>query len=285
MGCKKCYDRRRGDSVRTGTQNFIEKAKSVHGNKYDYSQVEYQNNKTPVTIICPKHGPFSCRPDKHTSRKSGCPKCAAELNGLNKRSTTEEFITRALKVHGDKYDYSKVDYQGCDKPVIIICRKHGEFLQSPYAHLHGAGCPICHESHLENEISLSLSNQNIKFIQQKRFEWLGRMSLDFYIEEGNVAIECQGLQHFRAIYSNKMTDEDKRKMFAIISERDKRKNTLCKEHGITLLYYTREKFLENSNLNTIYEKNNTFCDSEEICEKVKNLSITIFESIVNATLK
>ena len=122
---------------RMTTEEFIKRAREVHGDKYDYSRVEYLNNTTPVIIKCPEHGEFLQVPYVHL-RGSGCQKC----NGTEKL-TTEEFIKRARRVHGDKYDYSKVEYVGNHDNVCIICPKHGEFMQTPHAHLNGQGCPVC----------------------------------------------------------------------------------------------------------------------------------------------
>lgn len=117
-------------------EKFIEKAKKVHGNKYDYSMVEYVNNTTKVCIICPKHGEFWQRPHSHL-RGSGCNMCS------NKIPSTVEFIEKAKKVHGDKYDYSKVEYVNAKTKICIICHKHGEFWQLPNSHLNGQGCKAC----------------------------------------------------------------------------------------------------------------------------------------------
>ena len=57
-------------------QEFISKARKIHGDKYDYSKVEYVNCKVKVCIICPKHGEFWQKPDLHTNKKNGCPLCA-----------------------------------------------------------------------------------------------------------------------------------------------------------------------------------------------------------------
>ena len=119
------------------TEEFIKKAREVHGDKYDYSKVEYVNSKEKVTIICPKHGEFPQTPQKHLLGQ-GCPKC-----GNKPKLTTEEFIRKAREVHGDKYDYSKVEYVNATTPVVIICPKHGEFLQNPYNHTDGRGCKKC----------------------------------------------------------------------------------------------------------------------------------------------
>ena len=120
------------------TEEFIKKAKSIHGDKYDYSKVEYVNAHTKVCIICPKHGEFWQQAYCHTNLKQGCPKCYG-----NTKKTTEKFIEDAKKIHGDKYDYSKVEYKNNRTKVCIICPIHGEFWQTPKEHLKGSGCLEC----------------------------------------------------------------------------------------------------------------------------------------------
>ena len=92
------------------------------------------------------------------------------------------------KFIGDKYDYSKVDYINSKTKVCIICPTHGEFWKIPANHLQGQGCPFCKESKLEHKVNEILKSKNIVFEQQKRFDWLGRQSLDFYLPEYNIAI-------------------------------------------------------------------------------------------------
>ena len=124
------------------TQIFIDKAKKVHGDKYDYSKVEYMDNHTKVCIVCPTHGEFFQTPHNHLKGR-GCPKCANETRRLKHVSNTESFIAKAKKVHGDKYDYSRVEYVNNHTKVCIICREHGEFFQTPSNHLKGKGCNKC----------------------------------------------------------------------------------------------------------------------------------------------
>lgn len=116
---------------------FIEKANVVHNNKYDYSQVEYKNNKTPVAIVCPIHGTFLQRPDKHLQGQ-GCPFCSK-----TRKYSTDDFIARSRAVHGDRYDYSKSVYKNANSKIKIICPEHGEFEQLAGNHLKGKGCPKC----------------------------------------------------------------------------------------------------------------------------------------------
>ena len=130
-------------------EEFIAKAKLVHGDKYDYSKVEYVGALTKVCIICPKHGEFCQEANSHL-RGQGCPKCKYE----KQTCTTDEFIAKAKKIHGDKYDYSKVEYVNDRTKVCIICPKHGEFWQTPNHHLSGCGCPKCGiENHCKNKLS------------------------------------------------------------------------------------------------------------------------------------
>ncbi|MBR6517583.1 MAG: hypothetical protein IKT40_12200 [Bacilli bacterium] len=140
-GCKQCYNDHRGDYVRSNTTKFIEKAKKVHGDRYDYSKVNYIDNKTNVIIICPIHGEFLQTPNTHL-KGCGCYECT-KYNIKKNMINTEEFINRAKLVHGDRYDYSKVEYKNTTTNVCIICPIHGEFWQSPNNHLKGCGCPYC----------------------------------------------------------------------------------------------------------------------------------------------
>lgn len=123
-------------------ENFIERSKLLHNNKYDYSKVEWINTRHKVEIICPEHGSFLQTAYKHLQGR-GCPKCGGTI-----RLTQEEFIARAKKLHGNKYDYSKVHYKDMWTPVEIICPVHGLFLQTPAKHVKQGkyvhqGCPKC----------------------------------------------------------------------------------------------------------------------------------------------
>ena len=107
---------------------FIEKAKQAHGDKYDYSKVDYINNLKEVIIICKIHGEFMQLPKTH-KRGSGCKKCGLLKVSSSKKSNNDKFINGAKLIHGNKYDYSKVEYIKSNQNVIIICPTHGEFLQ------------------------------------------------------------------------------------------------------------------------------------------------------------
>ncbi|MDH3650863.1 MAG: hypothetical protein OEQ53_14350, partial [Saprospiraceae bacterium] len=131
QGCPKCAGK-----AKTNLE-IIAEFKEVHGDRYDYSAVEYTTSSNPVIIICSKHGKFHQRPSNH-KQGQGCPKCSG-IGALSQ----EEVILQFKKVHGNRYDYSKVDYKFSDRPVKIICQDHGPFIQTPNNHKNGSGCPRC----------------------------------------------------------------------------------------------------------------------------------------------
>lgn len=123
-------------------ENFIEKANKRHNFRYNYDKVKYINSQTKVCIICPEHGEFWQEPSAHV-RGYKCPKCANFNRGSNKRWDKNKFIEESLKVHGNRFNYSKVEYKNAMDKVIITCPVHGDFTQTPSAHLNGQGCPKC----------------------------------------------------------------------------------------------------------------------------------------------
>ena len=203
-GCpNRCY--------KNTTEQFINKAKNVHGNNYNYDKVEYINSTTPVIITCPIHGDFKQRPSNHL-QGSGCKECAKLKQGPNK-ITQEEFLNSARQVHGSKYNYSKVRYTGINNKIIIICPKHGEFLQSPCVHLRGSGCPKCRSSRGENIVRGILEKHNIKFEENTYIGYKGRyMRPDFVlnINKNKYIIEYNGEQHYRPVekFGGKETYEE-----------------------------------------------------------------------------
>lgn len=137
--------------ARKTKEQFIEDAKKVHGDRYDYSKVEYVNNRTKVCIICPDHGEFWQAPDPHLAGK-GCSVCRYIKSSSKVRMTREEFVRRANEIHGEKYDYSMVEYKNTDTKVKIKCPVHGVFEQTPHHHLAGRGCYYCGTNMKTNEM-------------------------------------------------------------------------------------------------------------------------------------
>ena len=246
-GCYKCFQERQSIITKQRnlltTEEFVKKAKEVHGNKYDYSKVEYVNTHTKVCIICPEHGEFWQTPNAHLNG-SGCQKCGNEKRKQKNTLSTEQFIKRAKEVHGDKYDYSKVEYVKAKRKICIICPEHGEFWQQADSHLHGCGCPKCNRSHLENDVEKFLKSNNIVFETEKKFEWLvnnKKMSLDFYLPDYKIAIECQGEQHYKTYRWEKTnTRLLKRQKLDLL------KKELCEKHQIKIIYVKYNEKIEES---------------------------------------
>ena len=232
-GCHLC-----SNNKKLTTAEFIKRAKKVHGDKYDYSKVDYVNNTIKVTIICPVHGDFLQIPYDHLNG-CGCLQCS----GKNKKNT-KTFIEQSKKVHGNTYNYHKVDYINSHKKIKIICKKHGEFSQNPYDHLNGHGCPICNESRGEREVSKWLENNNIKYEREKRFKNCKNkipLPFDFYLPELNILIEYDGEQHFKPFYRIKNTENALMKLKKT-QHNDKIKNDYCSLNNIPLL---RIKYTES----------------------------------------
>lgn len=128
------------------TEEFIEKARKVHGDKYDYSNVKYTDSLTKVCIICNRCGrEFWQTPANHL-RGQGCAHC-----NKSKPSNKDEFVRKSIEVHGNKYDYSLVEYINSCTKVKIICPKHGVFEQNPAAHVNGQGCMYCRKTRRYNK--------------------------------------------------------------------------------------------------------------------------------------
>jgi G:T-mismatch repair DNA endonuclease (very short patch repair protein) len=159
----------------------------------------------------------------------------------------ELFINKAKELFGDKYNYSKVKYVNGQTNVILICPEHGEFEVTPNNHLSKkSGCPICNESKLERELASILDEQRIVYERQKRFKWLGRQSLDFYLPEYNIAIECQGVQHYKPVDFGGKGEKSANQLFEKNKKRDERKLKKCLAHNLKMTYVIdNEEFLEN----------------------------------------
>ena len=153
--------------------------------------------------------------------------------------TTEEFIKRARKKHGNEYDYSKVDYKNNHTEVIIVCPKHGDFPQTPNDHLNGSGCSKCNKNKGEESIRKFLIEKGIEFEEQKKFEgceYKRQLKFDFYLPKYNLCIESDGNVHSDKInWNGKMTNEEMEKELKLTQHRDNIKNEFCKKNGIILL--------------------------------------------------
>lgn len=256
--CPKCVNEIVGNKKRLKFNEIINRANNIHCNKYIYHEETYTNTTNKTLITCPIHGDFEQSMHSHLSGQ-GCPKCSLIKNGLSLRLTQEEFISRIKEIHkNENYNFSKTVYNGYDEKVIVICPKHGEFEIKASSLLNGSGCQLCKSPKLEKQVRNSLIENNINYKAQKRFKkWLGTQSLDFFLPDYNIAIECQGIQHFKT--------EKMYKNLEVVKERDQRKKRLCKENNIHLIYYVPPIFIKYMDENDIY-----FSDIEELIKYVKN---------------
>ena len=175
-GCKQCGRDKTTKQQRSNTEDFIRKAKVVHGDRYDYSKVEYVKNDLKVIIGCPLHGEFEQTPSGHLSGQ-GCKYCGAQQSAESVKSrmtlSKDEFVRRAKEKHPGKYDYSKVEYVKYDLKVIIICPVHGEFEQTPNKHLCGRGCPTCGRERTikHNFLTLEDFTRKAKNVHMDRYDY------------------------------------------------------------------------------------------------------------------
>lgn len=228
-GCRKCSI----NDIRN--KDYIKKCQIKFNNKYDYSLVNYINNKNHVKIICPDHGIFKQSLKDHLKR-NGCPYCSG------KKMNTELFIKKSIIKHNNFFDYSFVKYIGAFRKVKIVCPDHGLFEQTASSHLFGSGCPICKSSKGEKEIITILNNINIEFIYQKKFEGcknINDLIFDFFIPSKNLCIEYNGSQHY--IPSEYFGGVDG---FEAIKRRDKIKKIYCKNKKIKLRVITYKDIIE-----------------------------------------
>lgn len=140
--CVLCGNQKISDSKRKDFTKFATDAISIHGKTYDYSKVVYINDRLKTEIICKLHGSFYQTPNAHLAG-NGCPVCGKLLGAKKRTLSTQEFVAKAKTVHNDKYNYSMVEYAKSHQKVVIICRQHGEFKQTPNSHLSGSKCPEC----------------------------------------------------------------------------------------------------------------------------------------------
>ena len=181
-GCTKCAKKRTSSAQTFSNDQVIAKFREVHGERFDYSKVEYVNQNVKVIIICPEHGEFQQVFSNHLKTENPCPQChkiarSKSVSGYKHSDETKQKMSRQKSkisdetrekirianiekgrkrrisqvdviksfqsVHGDQYDYSKVEYVLTGEKVIIICPKHGQFLQTPHLHKRGHGCMNC----------------------------------------------------------------------------------------------------------------------------------------------
>lgn len=183
-GCPDCWKDRKGDAKRKPFDVFVKEARAIFGTQYDYSKTNYVSAHIKVVIICPKHGEFEQSPNNHI-RGCGCRKC-----GRRGQFTTRDYIELARELRGDKYDYSKVDYQNSQDQIIIICPDHGEFRQIPTNHLQGADCLKC------SNIYRRTTEDFIKEVAKIHNGKYGYLKTEFTTVDSSIIITCPNHGNF-----------------------------------------------------------------------------------------
>lgn len=264
-GCQMCSLENMRNSKRKSQDDFINQCHDKHGDVYDYSSIVYKGVNEYINVVCKRHGVFKILAGNFLSGK-GCTKCSNERMSRSRLMTNDVFIQKAKCVHGDIYDYSKVDIKKRNSKVIIICPVHGEFEQRYSSHLEGVGCPKCKMSHLERDIKMYLDKNNIKYEQEKTFDWLknkAHLFLDFYLPDYNVAIECQGEQHYRDV-----SKWFKSSGFENTVRLDELKRKLCSDNDIIVFYFTDKAILSKTE---IIIPENTFTKKSEMLKAIKKI--------------
>jgi len=261
-GCSKCGKESVANKLRKSKELFVEQASKIHGNKYDYSLVEYKGTtKKKVKIICPTHGVFNQFPNDHL-RGHGCVGCGFDI-GFNKfrKDKIDNFKTNVLircsLIHHNKFCYDLVSdiKNGSDK-VKILCNKHGVFLQSLSIHVYGSGCPKCSRTTSKSETFTKdfLVKRNITFVEQKTFKDLvspksGRkLKYDFFLPNQNLIIELDGMQHFKSIRFQGCSKEEAERIFVRTKLHDNIKNNYATTHNINLVRIPYTKFTDLENI-------------------------------------
>lgn len=238
-GCR-CHQIGRESGKKFTTEEFVKKAKAVHGDNFDYKETKYINARTKVKIFCNNCKNFVYTvPDSHINKKSGCIKCFNIRTGDRCRSSAKEFVKKAKKIHGNKYDYSLVEYINAKTKVIIKCKNcNSIFTQLPSNHIglsNMNGCPFCQSSSSEKLISEWLKNNKISFKKEKTFDTCVnsetgyKLRFDFFIKP-NILIEYNGKQHYEEVKFFSVNQE----RFFQSKKRDEFKLLWAKKNGFEL---------------------------------------------------
>ncbi len=264
IGCPKCGIEKCNLSTVSNNEKFKRHARTIHGDKYDYSYVDYVTNKIKVQIYCPvsDHGIFNQTPNNHL--KYGCPKCGNIKKGKTRLKSKDEFINQSEAIFGEIFDYSSTIYKGTSEHLLLKCKKHNlDFYQLPHNHLKGFyGCPKCNQTTSKFEISV------FDFVKMgvKNKSILNGQEIDIFIPDKNLAIECNGNYWHSEL-------QGKNNQYHL------HKTIECEKQGITLLHifesewmYKKEiwKSIINSKLNKTNRIYARRCKIKEISNSIKN---------------
>jgi very-short-patch-repair endonuclease len=247
----------------SNSDEFIKKAIKIHGDKYDYSKIEYISNHKKVNISCKMHGEFMQESRSHLSG-SGCYLCGRELSKNKLSYSNEQFINKSIEIHGDKYDYSKIEYINTHSNINIICKTHGIFIQAPQKHICGHGCPLC-VNKTEGKLYEKLKQIYPDAINGFRQPWCKNkyaLPFDFCVQEDKIIIELDGDQHFKQVRNWTSPKEQ--------FENDKYKEKCANENG-----YSTIRLLQQDVYDDNYDWVKELCDTIELI-KISNKITNIY---------
>lgn len=244
--CKKCEKNIQKEIKSLNRKNiksreFIEKSKKIHGNKFKYDLIVYNNCREKVKIICPKHGIFEQTPNNHLYNKQGCNQCSVDSHKIYLLDLNR--IEKLKKIHNNKYNY--IDININNGFINIICPHHGLFIQYLYSHEYGHGCPKCNSSSIIKKlIKKYLDTKDIKYKMNHTFKQCRNkkvLRFDFFLIELNTVIEYNGEHHFL-----------KNKNIEYFKKNDEIKNNFCFDNNIELI---RIPYYESSEVEGILTLN------------------------------
>lgn len=239
-GCKECRKVIISKALTITSEEFLERAKVTHGDRYEYTLDKYKNFESRIKINCREHGYFYQTARMHV-KGQGCPECGATAGGKLLRSNTDDFMIQASKIHDGRYDYSLTTYSLSSKKVTILCQKHGAFKQMPNDHLDGHGCPSCGVTVSSTETKLFNAIKELcpDAINNDRSGIAGRgikfpLELDIYSPSANLAIEVNGLRWHSSLQQPKMGKE-------WVTNHQLNKLKSCKLKGVQLLNFYEDE--------------------------------------------
>ena len=225
-GCYQCGIEKIRESKLFPWDKVLVKCRETHGDRYQYDSSTYVNADTPMKMHCDLHGFFWQSARSHYFGGRGCPECGRVQAAQAQQIPWKERLAEFRSVHGDRYEYKEDTYGKSQEKMVIVCSKHGEFLQEPNSHKNGHGCPGCSNSLGENVIAKFLGDNGVQYENQKQFKGLRHklpLRVDFYLPAFNVVIEYNGKQHYEsipffggdeALEINRLRDKIKQKFFS-----------------------------------------------------------------------
>lgn len=240
--------------IKLTTDTFIEKAIKKHGEKFDYSKVEYIDSQTKIIIICPFHGEYEQKANNHLSGWN-CRKCKYDNMALKFKDNKKSFIEKAIEIHNNKYDYSLVEYENSQTKIKVICSIHGTFEQRPNRHLQGDGCKLCSA----NKLSLDRRSNLEEFIKKAQKIHKNNYSYEESVYINNftpISIKCNNCNNtFEPIPYNHTKKNGTGCPYCIISSEERRLyewiKTICKDKIIQ----TDRKIISPNELDIYFPKN------------------------------